>query len=339
MRALPPAERVRPGVWSLPVPIPNNPLGYTLVYLIEGDRGPVLVDTGWEDPTTWAALESGMAAAGYAVADTHGVLVTHHHHDHHGLSEQVRQASGAWVAMHPEDAALVSRRITTEDGWRLQVAAVLLAAGASEADLAALPPPGARRPEPLPAVPSRLVDDGADAGVPGWDVRAVWTPGHSPGHLCFVVTRYDLLLSGDHVLPTISPHVGLYREDTDEDPLGDYLASLARLEGLPVAEVLPAHEHRFTDLASRRAALAAHHEERLTAIEATLAEGPATPWEIAAQMPWNRAWEDLGPVMKRAALGEAFAHLRHLERRGTVRAVPGSRPARYEATRPPRAPR
>jgi glyoxylase-like metal-dependent hydrolase (beta-lactamase superfamily II) len=330
---MPPVEQVRPGLWSLPVPIPDNPLGYTLVYAIEGDRGPVLVDTGWEDASAWAALVAGLGTAGLAVEDVHGVLVTHHHHDHHGLSARVREASGAWVAMHPEDAHIVSRRHETGDEWRLRAAAVLLEAGASEDDLARLEPPDARGGQALPAVPNRLLADGERADVPGWEVRTIWTPGHTPGHVCFVVERHDLLLSGDHILPTISPHVGLYRDHPEEDPLGDYLGALAKLEGLAVAEVLPAHEHRFSDLHARRASLIAHHGERLASIERTLAAGPATAWEIAEQMPWNRAWSELGPLMKGAALGEAAAHIRHLERRGGARLVPGSRPPRFEAAR------
>jgi glyoxylase-like metal-dependent hydrolase (beta-lactamase superfamily II) len=86
------------GVRSVQVPIPDNPLGHTLVYVVDTDRGPVLVDTGWDDPDSWDALVAGVTACGFALADLHGVLITHHHPDHHGLSAKVREASGAWLA-------------------------------------------------------------------------------------------------------------------------------------------------------------------------------------------------------------------------------------------------
>ena len=105
------------GVRSVRVPIPDNPLGYTLVYVVDTDRGPVLVDTGWDDPASWAALSDGLRACGTSVAEVYGVVITHHHPDHHGLSGQVREASGAWVAMHPADAA--ARGIA--DGQRVRV--------------------------------------------------------------------------------------------------------------------------------------------------------------------------------------------------------------------------
>ncbi len=105
--SLPPTEVVRPGLWSIAVPFPDNPLGYTLVYLLETDRGPVLVDAGWNDDESWDALVAGFQAAGSDIAACYGVLVTHVHPDHHGLSGRVRQASDAWVAMHARDSETV----------------------------------------------------------------------------------------------------------------------------------------------------------------------------------------------------------------------------------------
>ncbi|MET0326756.1 MAG: MBL fold metallo-hydrolase, partial [Ilumatobacteraceae bacterium] len=178
----PPTEAVRPGLWSIGVPIPDNPLGYTLVYLIESDRGPVLVDAGWDDDESWDALVAGFRAAGTDVSECYGVLVTHVHPDHHGLSGRVREASDAWVAMHERDAVTVehlSSAMAQESGrqgaqsqtspdFTDELMAVLLDAGASETELAAAPAPSGRRRtrrfRPL-AVPDRTIDDGARVDV------------------------------------------------------------------------------------------------------------------------------------------------------------------------------
>ena len=40
-------ERLRPGLWTIPVPLPNNSLRYVFVYLFETERGAYLVDAGW----------------------------------------------------------------------------------------------------------------------------------------------------------------------------------------------------------------------------------------------------------------------------------------------------
>jgi glyoxylase-like metal-dependent hydrolase (beta-lactamase superfamily II) len=329
---VPPVEQVRPGLWSLPVPIPHNPLGYTLVYLFETDRGPVLVDAGWDDAATWNALYDGFVATGHEISDCYGVLVTHMHPDHHGLSGRVRDASGAWVAMHPQDAFILKRRFEIDDQWLIQAASILLDSGAPEEAIDSLPTVDQIGRMPPPVLPDRNLSDGLRVDVPGWDVRAIWTPGHSPGHTCFNVNR-DLLMSGDHVLPEITPHIGLYRlDDVQNDPLGDYMHSLLRLTVEPVSEVLPAHQYRFDSLPNRVGELLAHHEDRLDAIERSLLMRPETAWDIAAAMPWNRAWEDLGIIMKRTALSEAFAHIRYLEHQGRVERMHDGTPISWQLT-------
>ena len=66
---LPPVERVRPGLWSIPVPIPNNPLRYVLVYAFETDRGPYLIDAGWNTDDAYQTLVAGLDQAGFAIGD------------------------------------------------------------------------------------------------------------------------------------------------------------------------------------------------------------------------------------------------------------------------------
>lgn len=332
-RQVPPVEALRPGLWSLPVPIPDNPLGYTLVYLFETDKGPVLVDAGWDDEVSWLALTAGVARTGHEMGDVYGVLVTHMHPDHHGLSGRV-QASGAWVAMHPRDASVLERRHEIEDEWLLQTAAVLLDSGAPEHEIDLLPPPELMaRPAEL-VMPDRHLEDGELADVPGRQVRAIWTPGHSPGHTCFRMEGEDILLSGDTVLPEITPHIGLYLvEDEEYDPLGDFMRSLLRLASSPVTEVLPAHEHRFHSLPRRVGELMDHHQAHLAAIEGQLLARPRTSWEIAEAMVWNRPWEDLGIIMKRTALSEAYAHVRYLERQGRVERTDDTKPITWQLTR------
>ena len=340
---MPPTEAVRPGLWSIGVPFPDNPLGYTLVYLIESDRGPVLVDAGWDDDVSWAALVEGFRAAGTDVSECYGVLVTHVHPDHHGLSGRVRDASDAWVAMHERDAVTVERLSSTmaddhdrerrpthtSSDFADELLAVLLDAGASEDELAAAPATTrtrrGRRFRAL-AVPDRMVDDGARVDVPGWDIDAVWTPGHTPGHLCFHVPDHRILLSGDHVLATITPHISISRRDRAGDPLGDFLASLQKVAALDTDEVLPAHRHRFADLPARIDEITRHHHDHLANIEAILATGPASLWEVTARLTWNRPWDQYPLELRRSAVNETAAHLRYLARRGRVTRLKGVRP-------------
>lgn len=316
---LPPVELVRPGLWSIPVPIPNNSLRYVFVYAFETDAGPYLVDAGWNTDEAFAALSDGLDHAGFRVSDVQGVLVTHIHPDHYGLAGRIREASGAWVALHPADAALIHDRYEEPDDLLGRVGGFLRRVGAPEAEVATLQHAAMPVRGLVDAVlPDLLMEDGDKPEVAGWDLVALWTPGHSPGHLCFWEGSNRLMLSGDHVLPRITPNISLHPQSGD-DPLGQFLDSLARVATFDADEVLPAHEHRFVGLDARVAELVRHHEHRFAEVVTALRDGVTTAWDIAARMGWSRPWSRIEGFMRRAAVAEAMAHLRALERRGILR--------------------
>jgi glyoxylase-like metal-dependent hydrolase (beta-lactamase superfamily II) len=322
-RPTPPVEQVQPGLWSIPVPLPNNSLRYVLVYLFETDRGPYLIDAGWNTDDAFTALKDGMTVAGCDIADVRGVMVTHIHPDHYGLAGRIREASGAWISLHPADAELIHDRYDEPDDLIERVGAALRRMGAPAEELdglsrAAMP----LRPLVDAVVPDILLEDGDRPEVPGWDLHAIWTPGHSPGHLCFWEGRRQLMLSGDHVLPRITPNIP-YHPQAGANPLGDYLHSLDKLDPYQATEVLPAHEYRFADLQKRLEELRQHHHDRFGEILDILKIRPHSAWEIAAAMKWSRPWDDIAGFMRRAAVGEAMSHLRALEIDGRVQVKDG----------------
>lgn len=324
--AMPRVERVRPGLWSIPVPIPINPLRYVLVYAFEVPGGVAIIDAGWDTDEAYAALVAGLKTAGYEIGDVKSVLVTHMHPDHYGLAGRVREASGAWIGLHEADARLLydrrdestvaslidlQREHLVKCGVPGLTADELAQAWKSARGLVAM------------VTPDRLIDDGERLDLPGWDLRALWTPGHTPGHLCFVEPERRLLFSGDHVLARITPHVAVYPR-SQPNPLADYLDSLREVGRLDVDEVLPAHEFRFLGLAARIDYIIAHHGERLAEIERVVADSPGlTCWDIATRLSWSRPWETIPSSMRRTANNETLAHLVWLEARGLLTRVPG----------------
>jgi glyoxylase-like metal-dependent hydrolase (beta-lactamase superfamily II) len=318
LNPLPPVERVRPGLWSIPVPLPNSSLRYVFVYAFETDKGPYIVDAGWNTDDAWAALDAGLTHAGFDVKDVQGVMVTHIHPDHYGLAGRVREASGAWVALHPADAALVRERYDEPADLLERVSAGLKRFGAPPEELETLTQSAMPvRQFVSTVVPDRAFEDGDKPDVPGWDLTAIWTPGHSPGHLCFWDAGNRLMLSGDHILPRITPNIP-YHPQAGEDPLGDFLRSLDKMTGYDPDEVHPAHEHRFVGLDARVVELRAHHEQRFAEVVAAIDSGRTTAWQIAEQMRWSRPWNRIEGFMRRAAVAEAMAHLVALEKRGVL---------------------
>jgi glyoxylase-like metal-dependent hydrolase (beta-lactamase superfamily II) len=327
-RQLPPVEQLAPDLWSIPVPIPHNPLRYVSVYAFAGPAGLTLIDAGWDSDEGWDALQAGLDGIGGAVAQVRGVLVTHAHFDHIGLARRVREVSGAWVALHPADAAVVSRPDFRDAHLAVATQARWLQAQGAPADEAAavVGTPEQYAAFTTMALADRLLRHGELADVPGWTLRAIHTPGHTPGHLCFLDERTGLLFSGDHVLPRISPNISADRA-SDPDPLGDYLAALQDIRSLDVREVLPAHEWRFRGLQARVDQLTAHHEARLAELLVAVRTNPGgVPWDLAGLLTWSRPWDQYDGHMRIFAVTETLAHLRQLLTRGLIVASEGPVP-------------
>jgi glyoxylase-like metal-dependent hydrolase (beta-lactamase superfamily II) len=256
------------------------------------------------------------------------VLVTHIHPDHYGLAARIREVSGAWIGLHPADAALVTDRYEDVDDLLERTSRWVGQTGAPAADLADLRDASmALRRFVVAGQPDVLLGDGDRPEVPGWRLLAVHTPGHTPGHLCFVEERSGAVLTGDHILPTISPNISRHPQ-AGPDPLGDYLASLERLRPYGDALVLPGHQRRFHGLAGRVDELLAHHQARLDEARAVVAAGASTIWEVATRLHWSRPWAEITGIMRRAALGETAAHLTHLELGGRLERT-GASPLRW----------
>jgi glyoxylase-like metal-dependent hydrolase (beta-lactamase superfamily II) len=140
---------------------------------------------------------------------------------------------------------------------------------------------------------------------------ALHTPGHTADHLCLYDPDGGVLLSGDHVLPTITPHIsGL---DSGPDPLAAFISSLDRVAGLEgVKHVLPAHGHPFTELKSRVDDIKVHHDERLERLKGYVADaGNGSVTDLSHMLFRPRSWGAM-------AESETYAHLEHLRIAGDV---------------------
>ncbi|HUY77731.1 MAG TPA: MBL fold metallo-hydrolase [Ktedonobacterales bacterium] len=161
----------------------------------------------------------------------------------------------------------------------------------------------------------RPLTDGQELRLGGWTYRAIWTPGHSDHHLCLL--RADgLLIVGDHVLPSITPNIGLY-PNARVNPLRDYLWALERVKALPVRLALPGHGLPFAALAERAEAIRLHHAERSATLLALLAaHSDGADGATLARALFGarlRTVED-----HRFALAETLAHLEYLRYDGKV---------------------
>lgn len=309
MSAAAPVEVV-PGVHRVSIPLPFPP-GEVAAWVIEGDEGHTLVDTGMDTPHARGALRQGAEHIGVTPRSLAWVVLTHAHIDHYGLAGPVRAWSGARVAMHEREEVLARRFVDEWPEEKSRVTGVFRTSGVPDALAAQLmAATDFIHRQYVDFRPDLLLhgERGELPGGGGWEW--IHTPGHSPGHVTVYHPARRILIAGDHVLPRISPNIGA--DVYADDPLSDYLASLRSLRALPVDLVLPSHGDPFEDLAARIDVIIAHHDERNERILELLAE-PKSAWQVALG-----TFGPLPPANMLHAVRETLAHLIYLERHGQV---------------------
>ena len=322
------ATELAPGVVWVRMPLPYA-LDHVNLWLLDYGDGWTLVDTGHGDETTaaaWEALAPGLLGG----RPIRRVVATHHHPDHLGLSAWMerRWGAGLWCTRTEWlQARALSLRPLREA--RAVARAFYRRAGVPSADLPPLLECCRSYPDAVAAPPSfhRLRDgDELAAGGTRWRVRV--GGGHSPEHACLHSAERAILISGDQVLPHITPNVSVWPNEPEDEPLSEFLRTCEALRALPEETlVLPSHGRPFTGLRRRCEELAGHHQARLEAVLAACAR-PRTAFEVMGVL-FERA---LDPHQTTFAVGEAVAHLNHLVRLGrAVREERGRGPHRYRA--------
>lgn len=322
-KVIPPVEFLGNGLWSVPVVFPRNPMRYTLAYVIVDGGDCLVIDPGFDSPQGRLDLKVGLRAAGVGIRDVSGILATHFHTDHLGMAGWLRRASGAWLALGKEEKRYISAfedpaEESEADRNRMRTWGVpedrVGEAAMSVEDLLHM-----RR----LADPDLRVGNGDRVPIPGFELAVIETPGHTPGHICLREESREIFISGDHVLPRISPNVSLEIRG-DADPLRSCLESLDRIEADTHFEVLPAHEYRFRGLQDRVRQLKSLALQRSEEVVRELsAQRNPTVWTVAAKLSWSRGFESLGNLQLRLALSETAAHLQYLRTSGHTHFIEG----------------
>lgn len=315
---LPEAYEVADGIWKLTVPIPF-PLRSVNMYALVGNDGWALVDAGMGTPDARAAFTAGLNKAGLSINTLRTIVLSHDHPDHVGLSGKLQEKSGAAVYMHPIDAN------TMRDTWqsmhpeRFAHALKFFKQHGMPISQPWFSQTRAEDMLQIIRVPSHelitQVEDGASIDLVGERYRVIWTPGHSDGHICLFRERDGVFLAADHVLPRITPNIGLYSEYDRHNPLDDYLHSLRKVAALPASIVLPGHGEPFADLAGRVEEIIKHHEQREMEILTLLDEQPQHAYQLAEKVFGARLKSN---EAMRMAVAEILSHLEYLRYDGQV---------------------
>lgn len=310
---------------ELPISLPG--LGHVNCYMLTDGDGVAVVDPGLPGDESWRALVHRLGAAGYKVGDVHSIVITHSHYDHFGGAARLAEESGARIVAHP--ALHRAGRDIDDDAEFIEFD--------GDAPDPSPDSPWVRRTPwgTWSQPPEAVIRHFESLGYHGWvdapapDVGladraevmlaerpwvAVHTPGHTADHLCLYDAEAGLMITGDHVLPTITPHISAFASGSD--PLALFMDSLNRMHDFAdVRLALPAHGDPFIDLAGRAGTICDHHDDRLDRFREVADQVGVAPVETYMQHAFReRSWGDM-------ASSETYAHLDHLRNSGHLTAT------------------
>jgi glyoxylase-like metal-dependent hydrolase (beta-lactamase superfamily II) len=316
---------VAPGVYRIPLPLPQDGLRAVNVYAITDGSKLVLIDSGWALDVARERLATALQGIGAGLGDVSQFLVTHVHRDHYTQAVALRREFGGKIALGQREEPSLKIAADPEVPPLNAQIDLLRHCGAEEV-VTALGKMfgGATRTDlELWENPDEWLTPGRRTVLPGRDLDVVHTPGHTAGHVVFVDGEAGLLFSGDHVLPHITPSIG-FESAPAELPLNDYLDSLRLVRALPDTRMLPAHGPVSASVHARVDELLEHHRERLETMGTKVLEGKNTAYETALSLSWTRRLRkvpEMDAVNQMLAVLETGAHLDVLVSQGKLAAT------------------
>lgn len=266
-----PVRRIefRPNYICFPVRTPTKPPAtHTNSYLVYTSDELLIIDPGSPYEDEQAALSTcidELIAEGRSVRE---IILTHMHPDHVGGVNALREHLG-------DQIRVAAHRLTAEP-----------IAESVRVD--------------------RFVEDDEVIslnGSPELSLRAMHTPGHARGHLCFNEERTGTLIAGDNIVG-----LGSVLIDPPEGNMRDYLQSLATLRALPnLSVIFGGHGPAIANPYAKIDEYIAHRLDREQKILQAVREGASTTTDIVA-----RVYTDVSPKAHAMAERAVLAHLEKL---------------------------
>ena len=311
---------VAPGVHWIRMPLPYA-LNHINLWALDDGAGWAMVDTGVRTDET-AAVWRELFANSPDARSLSRIFVTHMHPDHVGMA--------GWLARKFKVRLWMTRleyltcRVMVNDTGREapdDALSFYRHAGWSEAALENYRARFGNFGKHIHALPDsfRRIVDGETLRIGPHDWQVVVGNGHSPEHACLYCPALKVLISGDQVLPRISSNVSVHPTEPEADPMGDWLASLDKLQRTVPDDVLvlPSHNTPFRGLHARLNALRSGQDRSHQRLRRSLAERKRAIDVFGAL--FARSIGEADASLLGMATGEALACLNYLVARGQVR--------------------
>lgn len=306
------------GITWLRMPLPFS-LNHINLWLLRDDNGWVIVDTGVNTRTSRDVWNTTFETAMGSDPVTH-VIATHLHPDHVGCAGWLVHQFNVDLWMTREEY-MICRVLVNDTGREAPEEALRFytAAGYSDEQLQKYKENFGMFGRVVAALPQsyKRMQDGDLLSFAGQEWEVIVGRGHSPEHACLYDRTRNILISGDQILPTISPNVSVWPTEPQADPLKDWFDSIDKLEAALPEDVLvlPAHGKPFRGAHIRLEQLRKEHTEGLEKLLES-ANTPRRAVDVFGIL-FNSTITDSNRIM---ATGEALSHLTYLCNTGDLRA-------------------
>jgi glyoxylase-like metal-dependent hydrolase (beta-lactamase superfamily II) len=319
-------REVFPGVFVIHLPLPMRPTIVNVTLLHSRDEW-ALVDTGVHTADSIDTLVAALRQVGCPPQRIRKLISTHHHPDHFGSSKAYKELTGADVYLHPLEYE--ASKHYAPKGRTAEAIHFFLQHGIPLHRFVKVPSPGEFWDKLYaPIAPDRFINDGDVLRVGDLEIEVVTTPGHTPGHCVLYLREQRVMIVGDHLLPKITPHVGIFPSGP-ANPLADFLDSQRKVQRFDVDLVLPAHGGIYTDHRHRANQIIQHHHYRMQEMLDIVRRQPRTAYDVATQA---FAFDSDSPLtVQFPATFETLAHLEYLRSIGKVARDEGGEHIVYRA--------
>lgn len=316
-RTKPMIESILPNFYKIEVPLPGSPLKALNSYVIKAPERNLIVDTGWDQEECRNTMQAGLRELNVDLEKC-DFFITHRHTDHLGLVSHLTKQTSKIYFNQPDADSVEKSAVRWNDSFKYA-----RMSGLPELELQKVLDchPGYKY-RTKGRLAFTILREGDLLNIGEYSFKCVETPGHTEGHMCLYEPRKKVFISGDHILNDITPNIQLWSDRWN--PLKEYLTSLDKVFEFDIELLLPGHREIFGNCKERIVELKEHHRKRIDEILSILRDSSKNAFQVASEMSWDIADVydsfDLFPATQKwFATGEAIAHLKYIEEKGTIR--------------------
>ncbi len=308
------SRQVMPGVFSITLPLPGDKPGPVNVYLFKGGDNITLLDAGTSK--AFGVLKAALAEHGLTGDDLDRIVLTHSHIDHYGAVRKILRSASS-----PIDVAgnfLKTKSIATGLGVSRKTMNAFLS-------LMGVPVVVRNSMRVLSTAFTLLGEkcrvttflaEGRVIPMGDYVCRVIETPGHTVDSICLYAERENVLFSGDHILPHITPNAFVMLEEGQPLPSRlsqkEFYASVDKINRLAPRTVFPAHGRAIEDLPAITRMYTDNFRQREALIVDIIAAGQTVVYKIARKLFPNLNTARL-PLEIFLAVSEVYTHVQMLE--------------------------